>query len=342
MKSKFKLKLILIALIVLVILPATAIPTKRIDVYIFHRETCGSCSIMVGYIEDLYKQYPTMVIHVLDLSEKENEQLYDVFCDVYGLNMKGHPVPLIFIGKDSFRGYSPATQELIERKISGCFGHQCTIDIGAERDVIVIIDHTPTPNISTIFLFPFLILAGFLCCAAPYTIRILQKVATSKTLFFGGFFITSVFLCFALATIIYWLPTVVSWNLLLVVIVSVMGILTMVSSRFTLVKVPSVIDNDVHALLKDNSAFSVFCAGVEGCLASLVYTLGVYMLVAYSVLFFSLMDRLQNYALFNVCVIGGVVGMYILKVKPGRIWYIVMGTGSIGLGIVFWAMMVML
>jgi hypothetical protein len=332
----------LIALIILIVFPAAGIPTKRIDVYIFHRETCGSCSIMEDYIEDLYKQYPTMVIHVLDLSEKENQQLYDLFCDVYGLNPKGRPVPLIFIGKDSFRGYSPATQELIERKISGCFGKQCTIDIGADKDVIVIIDHTPTPDVSTPFLILFLILAGIACCAAPFTIKILQNIDTFKSLFFGGFFVTSVVVCFALATIIYWLPTVVSWSLLLVGIAGILGVLTMVSARFTIVKVPSVIDDDVNALLQDKSAFSVFCAGVEGFLASLVYTFGLYALVAYSVLFFSLMDRLQNYAVFNVCVIGGVISMYVLKVKPARIWYIVMGAASIGLGIGFWVMMVIL
>lgn len=332
-------KLIILLVCILFLFPVGAIPTKRIDVYIFYRETCGSCSIMEEYIENLYLQYPTVVIHRLDLSIEENQKLYDLFCDVYGLNPKGRPVPLIFIGKDSFRGYSPATRELVERKIAGCFGKQCTIDVNTQKDVIVIVDHTPTPDVTTKFLIPFLVLAGLVCCAAPFTVKILQKVH-STILFFSGFFVTSLILCFAFATIIYWLPTITSWSLFLVAIAVVLGVITVVSARFTIVKVPSLIANDITALLQDNSTFSMFCAGVEGCLASLVYTLGVYLLVAYSVLFFSLIDRLQNYVLFNMCVIGGIIGVYVLKSSPTKIWYIIMGSGSIGLGILFWTMMV--
>ena len=326
--------------LVCIILPLTAIPTKRIDVFVFSSKTCGSCREMSHFLDDLYMKYPTMVIQEFDISEQETKVLYDLFKQVYTLDMRGHPVPMVFIGKDAFQGYGPDIRELLEKKVAGCFRAEgCSIALTVEKDCIVIIDHTPTPELSGIpFLIPFLVLAGIICLLNPFNAEIVSKVKRNIS-FLAGYSVTSFVLCFALSTVVFFVSRFTSFYLFVVIAIG-LGVLTVVSAIIPVLKVPQSIRTALNELISDNTGFSFFSLGIGTCLASLVYTAGIYLLVVYTVFSFSLEKQLQYFGLFNGVILCVFVLVYTLmaKGKPA-VYYSAAGVGSIGLAL-FWLLQV--
>lgn len=334
---------VLMVVLVCIILPVIAIPTKRIDVYVFSSKTCGACREMSHFLEELYIQYPTMVIQEFDISEQETKVLYDLFKQVYTLDMRGHPVPMVFIGKDSFQGYGPGIRELLEKKVAGCFRAEgCSIALTVERDCIVIIDHTPTPELSGVsFLIPFLVVAGVVCCLNPFNAEIVSKVTRRNVFFLAGYGITSFVLCFALSTVIFFVSVYMSLPVPFAVIAIVLGALSVVSVVIPVLKVPQFICTALDELISDNTGFSFFSLGIGTCLSSLVYTAGVYLLVVYTISSFSLEKQLQYFGIFNAVVVGVFVLVYTAMAKGRKsVYYSVVGVGSIGLA-VFWLLQVM-
>jgi hypothetical protein len=335
------LKIAFIIGVLVVALPALiAIPTKRIDVIVFYSETCGVCNKMVGFLEDVSADYPTMVIQLYDIKEEENKQLYDLFKEVYNLDIPKHPVPMVFIGKDSFRGYTSVNLKLMREKLEGCFKKGCTIGITVDQDCIVIMDSTPTPVFPVAeILTPFLVAAGVCACLNPYTSEVVSQVKSWKSLlFFGAYGITSVLLCFALLNVIFILDTVVFLKVPLVVIAVGVGVLSIVSVRLPWLNVPEFFQNAMDKLIEDSSGASLFSLGIGTCIASLVYTCGIYLLVIQRMLFFSLSERIIYFSIFNCSLCGVLFILYGIKPQRRDLFFVITGVGSIGLGIFFWIM----
>jgi hypothetical protein len=329
-------KMMLVVLIV--IIPVmTAIPTKRIDVHVFYSEPCGACSVMKEFLDEMAIHYPTMVIHEHNILEEGTLALYDLFDEVYDLNLRGHPVPIVFIGKDHFQGYSPTIRELIQKKLEGCFtADGCSIAVNVEKDCIVIVDSTPTPEISTISLLPFVILAGIVCALTPYTSEVVSTLKGAQcSLYFIGFFVTSFLLCFALANIVFVIQILVSLELPVVVVAVLLGVLSLLSVKIPILRVPHSFRTAMNNLIDDNNGFSFFTLGIGVCLVSLLYNAGIYLLIVYNVLPFSLIDKLYYFSVYNVLVL--VVSLLLFMVKRTiNAFHVVVGAGSIALAVLFW------
>lgn len=326
-------------LLVLIVVPAVmAIPTMRIDVFVFHAETCPACVQMMEFLEGASQDYPTMVIHVYNIRDEESKRLYDLFKEVYELDIQGRPIPMVFIGKDAFGGYTATNLKLMEKKLESCLKEGCTIALTPEKDCIVIIDPTPTPELAaTSFLMPFLVAAGIISCVTPYNADMVTKIRTWKSvLFFLGYLVTSVLLCFALLNVVFVLDAVILLNLPLVLLAVILGGLAVLSVKAKILKAPHFASNAMDQLAEDQSGFSLFCLGIGACVISLLYTAGIYLMVAYRMLFFSLTDRFLHFAVFNVSLLAVFILLYIVAPQKKNLFYVLVGAGSIVLGIVYW------
>ncbi len=332
-------KIKVIVFLVLVILPVTAaIPKMSIDVFIFHTETCPACSRMMEFLNEALQDYPTLVIYKFDIRDEENKKLYDLFKEVHQLDVEGYPVPMVFIGKDSFAGYTATNLKLIDKKLEGCLREGCTITLTQDRETVVIIDSTPTPELFIAeFLLPLLVLAGVFCCLNPFNSEVVLKLKMrSSFLFFSAYFVTSLLLCFALVNVISILDSVIFLRVPLVVIAVLLGILSVISAKREVLKVPQSFKNAMDQLAADQNGFNLFSLGIGACIISLVYTLGIYLLVVYRMLFFTFTDRLQNLLIFNVSLLVVLILLYAVKSERKGLFSLIVGAGSIVLGIIFW------
>ncbi len=328
-----------ILFLVLILMPVImAIPTKRIDVFVFHSETCPACSQMIQFLDAIYREYPTMVLHLYDVKEEENKKLYDLFKEVYSLNIEEHPVPMVFIGKDAFRGYTATNLKLIDTKLRECLKEGCTIALTVEKDCIVIFDPTPTPVLAaTEFLLPFLVAAGVFCSLNPYNSEIAARLKTWKSSFFLiAYFVTSLLLCFALLNAVFLAETKVFLRFPLTVLALIMGVLSIVSAVFPVTKIPESSKNALDELAADGSAVSLFSLGIGACILSLMYSAGIYLLVVYKMLFFPFSDRLQDFSVFNAVLLVGLILLCFAKPGKRKAFFVLVGAGSIILGIFSW------
>ncbi len=329
-----KTKLLLICALLMLI------PTKRIDVFVFHTETCSVCVKTMDFLNEASKMYPTMVIHAYDISQEENKKLYDLFKQVYSLDIKGYPVPIVFIGKDFFRGYSAVNVELMQKKLAGCMKETCTISLCEENDCIVIVDPTPTPELTGIVtLLPLLVIAGIICGLNPLNAEIVNKIKTKKgSLFFVGYFVTSVLLCFALSNVLFLLDNLGSMRILFMIIAVILGVLSLASLKVKGLGVPASSQKSMDLLAQEGSGFSFLSLGVGVCLLSLMYTCGIFLLVVYNMGSFFVVDRLLNFAVFSASALFVLLALYKVKPKKKDVFVIIMGLGSVALGLYWWVM----
>lgn len=337
-RLKARKKVVLLLIFVIIMPAVAAIPTKRIDVVVFHADTCGACRMMADFLDDISQEYPTMVVKVYDVKTEEGKKVYDLFKEVYELDISKYPVPIVFIGKDYFRGFSHLTTKMMEEKLKGCYRRGCTIGITQEQDLIIIMDSTPTPQMSVArILIPFVIAAGVFSCLNPYTAEIVPQVKTWKSsLFFAAYFATSFLLCSALFNIIYLLDAYVYLRLPFVALAVLLGVLSVISVKVNLLRVPASFRNSMDQLIYDHSGLSLFSLGIGTCLLSLIYTCGMYLLVIYKMLFYSLTDRLMHFALFNVGLTLFLLVFYVKKPEKNNVFFITVGIGSCIIGILYW------
>lgn len=340
MKMNQKIKFVLLLALILAAVPVmTAIPARGIDVVVFHSETCGVCVKMMEFLHEASEEYP-IVLHLYDIKEEENKNLYDLFKEVYQLDIERYPVPMIFIGKDSFRGYTTARLRLIEEKLKNCFKEGCAISVNADQGRIVIIDPTPTPVLPVAeALIPFLVAAGVFCCLNPLTSDVVSGLKTWKSVFFFfAYFFTSLFLCFTLLNVVAFADTLFPLQMLLVAVAIFLGVLSLVSVKVRILRVPQSFRNAMDKLIADHSGLSLFSLGIGIPLISLVYTCGMYFMVLFRMLFFSFSGQVLYLTIFNVSLLIVLGLLYVAKskVKGKNIFYVIVGAGSIALGLCFW------
>ncbi|MEW6377569.1 MAG: hypothetical protein AB1502_17500 [Thermodesulfobacteriota bacterium] len=84
---------------------------KKIDLYLFHSEECGSCqNIIPGLTERLEAMYPSLKVILLDLKEPEN---YEALCNFERrLGRRGEELPFAVIGNHLLTGEREITQRL--------------------------------------------------------------------------------------------------------------------------------------------------------------------------------------------------------------------------------------
>ena len=335
------MKKLFFLLIFLTIPGIMAIPVKRIDVIVFHSETCSSCLKVDQFLDEALVDYPTIIIQKFDIKSEEARRMYDLFKEVYALDIGGYPVPLVIIGKDAFSGSNPTTLHLMEEKLTGCFTGECTITIVDGKDIIVSDStSTPIPQIpGSGWLSLFMVLAGIFCCLNPYAIRIAAKVREEKVhglFFIAGYGITSLLLCFALTTVLAFFTGFDFLEKGVIGTAVGFGILSLFSVFIQSLRVPDSFHKSMTQLITDRSLLSLFCLGIGIIIASLLFTTGMYLLVVYRLIGFSFTQRLIYLLVFVGTQVAGLSVVYFLQAKP-YIWlHLVVGTGSILLAVLFW------
>ncbi|MBU7014779.1 MAG: hypothetical protein HXS52_05485 [Theionarchaea archaeon] len=336
-------KVVLIMLMAIIAVPLLyGIPTKFIDVFIFESEYCGGCSSMNEFLQELSLEYPTMVIHRYEISEEESKKLYDLFKQVYNLDFKGYSTPMVFIGKDHFGGYGPTSHQLIRKKIETCSESGCNIALCEHRDCIVVYDHTATPQVSgKTFLLPFLMIAGLISGLTPLNSHIVSRVKGKGVPFFGAYIITSLIFCTALSTVVFLANMIVPLEFPLAVVAVALGVLSLGTGVVSRLPVPSKIRTALDDLTAEGDGISLFFAGVGSCLASLAFSLGIYLLAVFNILSLGFVHRIAYLAAFNGAAGVTLMVMYAVGSEKRSVYHGLIGIGSIALGAVFWLLLSM-
>ncbi|MBU7024638.1 MAG: hypothetical protein HXS40_10775 [Theionarchaea archaeon] len=334
-------KIVIIGLILLLAAPLLfAIPTKFIDVFVFESQYCGGCSSMNEFLQELSMEYPTMVIHRYEISDEENKSIYDLFKEVYNLDFKGYSTPMVFIGKDHFGGYGPTSHQLIRKKIEACSEGGCNIALCEHRDCIVVYDHTETPEVSgKTFLLPFLVIAGVIAGLTPLNSSVLSRVKGKGVPFFGAYILTSFIFCMALSTVVFLANVMMPLELPLALVAVAIGILTLVAGLFDKLPVPSKILTALDDLTAEGDGVSLFFAGVGASLASLAFSLGIYLLAVFNILSLDSIQRILYLVVFNGVAGVAVIVLYGAGSHRRSVYYGLAGIGSIALGVVFWLLL---
>lgn len=295
---------------------------------------------MNEFLQELSMEYPAMVIHRYEISDEENKKIYDLFKEVYDLDFKGYSTPMVFIGKDHFGGYGPTSHQLIRKKIETCSEGGCNIALCEHRDCIVVYDHTETPEVSgRTFLLPFLVIAGVISVLTPLNSSVLSRVKGKGVPFFGAYVLTSFIFCMALSTVVFLANVMMPLELPLAVVAVAMGILSLAAGLFDKLPVPSKILTALDDLTAEGDGVSLFFAGVGGCLASLAFSLGIYLLAVFNILSLDSVQRILYLVVFNGVAGIALIVLYWVGSDRRSVYYGLAGIGSIALGVVFWLLL---
>lgn len=329
---------LLIFFLFLLIPGIMAIPVKRIDVIVFHSETCSACYKIDQFLHESLKEYPIMIIQEFDITIEDAKRIYDLFKDIYDLDIEGYPVPMVIIGKDVFSGSRETTLKAMDEKLKMCFTGECTITIVGEKDIIIS-DSTPSPqDITPSHQYGFMVLAGVFCSLNPYTMGVATRVRKEKThglAFITGYGITCLLFCLALINVLFFFTGVVMEKVL-AVIAGGWGVLAWLSAVVPVITIPRSYQKSMYQLITDRSQLSLFSLGIGTFIGALLFTTGIYLLIGYTIMDMSLLQRLAH-----VSVVAGVQVLlvsagYTFKIKSSIILYLLVGIGSILMAVLFW------
>jgi len=95
-----------------------------IKAYLFFSKGCPLCNAEKNYLESIKEKYPNLEIQLLEISKKENLEIFKKTAEE--LNLENPSIPLLVIGKNYILGWKDeqTTGQLIENDI------QCAIDTG--------------------------------------------------------------------------------------------------------------------------------------------------------------------------------------------------------------------
>jgi len=110
--------------------PTPAVPTSNlvtaspIKVYLFLSKGCPLCNAEKNYLESIKEEYPNLEIEFLEISKKENLEIFKKTAEE--LNLDNPSIPLLVIGKNYVLGWKDeqVTGQLIESDI------KCAIETG--------------------------------------------------------------------------------------------------------------------------------------------------------------------------------------------------------------------
>ena len=109
-----KLKILLFALILL--LPISVKAKEKVNLYLFHSETCVHCQAEVKYLETLEKKYDNLKVHLYEVDRnKDNMKLMLNVKEKLGIESPN--VPFTVIGNYYYIGFSDGIEKGIEELI---------------------------------------------------------------------------------------------------------------------------------------------------------------------------------------------------------------------------------
>lgn len=109
-----KLKILLFVLIAL--LPISVIAKEKVNVYLFHSETCSHCQAEIKYLEELEDEYDNLKVHLYEVDKnKENLEMMIKIKEILGINSPN--VPFTVIGNYYYIGFTDGIKDGITELI---------------------------------------------------------------------------------------------------------------------------------------------------------------------------------------------------------------------------------
>jgi len=109
-----KLKLLIIS--VLLLLPISISAKEKVDLYLFHSETCSHCQAEMKYLNELEDEYDNLELHLYEInsSKKNTELMIDI---KEKLDIDSPNVPFTIIGNYYYIGYSEGIRDGIKELV---------------------------------------------------------------------------------------------------------------------------------------------------------------------------------------------------------------------------------
>ncbi len=127
-----KLKGLLFALVILLLMPLTVLAEEKINVYIFKGEGCGYCAKALTFFESLddeYQNYFNLVEREVWNDEDNASKMQEV---ASYFNEEVNGVPYIIIGEKTFQGFAEDYEEDIKSAIKAGYENEN----GSYKDVV--------------------------------------------------------------------------------------------------------------------------------------------------------------------------------------------------------------
>lgn len=112
------MKKLKILLLTLVILPLSVSAKEKVNLYLFHSETCSHCQAEIDFLEELEQKYDNLRIHLYEV-DGNKQNLQTMIKVKTTLNIESPNVPFTMIGNYYYIGFSDGIKEgiteLVER-----------------------------------------------------------------------------------------------------------------------------------------------------------------------------------------------------------------------------------
>ena len=208
-------KIVFLILLLLLLFPIFALAQDNIEIDFFYSPTCGYCAEEEKFLNELQEKYPGIIINRYSTNEKKNIDLlkqryndYNVLEKHYGM------VPATFTNNKYFVGFDEKIGKGIEECIIECqmgdAAETSTSIIDLEGNIeLPIIGEINVKNYSLSILAVILgVLDGFNVCSLGALVLMLGLVLAFKSrkrvLFFGGLFILTTAVVYALLIIVWY------------------------------------------------------------------------------------------------------------------------------------------
>ena len=101
---------------ILLLLPISISAKEKVDLYLFHSETCSHCQAEIKFLEELEKEYDNLEVHLYETNNsKKNTELMIKIKEK--LDIKSPNVPFTVIGNYYYIGYSEGIKEGIKELV---------------------------------------------------------------------------------------------------------------------------------------------------------------------------------------------------------------------------------
>lgn len=109
-------KVFLLITTILLLLPISTSAKEKVDLYLFHSETCSHCQAEMKYLHELEKEYDNLELHLYEInnSKKNTELMIEI---KEKLDIDSPNVPFTVIGNYYYIGYSEGIKEGIKELI---------------------------------------------------------------------------------------------------------------------------------------------------------------------------------------------------------------------------------
>lgn len=109
-----KLKILLFSLLIL--LPISISAKEKVNLYLFHSETCSHCQAEIKFLEEIEKKYDNLKVHLYEV-DRNKDNMKSMLNVKEKLNIDSPNVPFTVIGNYYYIGYSEGIGEGIEELI---------------------------------------------------------------------------------------------------------------------------------------------------------------------------------------------------------------------------------